>query len=47
MTDIVRKKISAEIQEAGYYSIMADESKDVNKKEQLSVVLRYILGECI
>ena len=37
MSDIVRKEISVEIQEAGYYSIMADESKDV------SIVLRYVL----
>ena len=43
MSDIIRKEISAEIQEAGFYSIMADESKDVSKKEQLSIVLRYVL----
>ena len=39
MSDIVQKKISAEIQEAGYHTVMADESKDVSKKEQLSIVL--------
>ena len=43
MSDIVQKKISAEIQEAGYYIVMVDESKDVSKKEQLSIVLRYVL----
>ena len=32
MSDIIRKEISAEIQEAGFYSIKADESKDVSEK---------------
>ena len=48
MGDIVKKKISSEIQEVGYYSIMADKSKDVSKKrtafDSTSVCSR---GECI
>ena len=32
MADLIRSKISTEVQEAGYFTIMADETKDVSKK---------------
>ena len=38
----VMEKIQAEVCEAQYYTIIADESKDISKKEQLSTVLRYV-----
>ena len=36
------EKIQAEVSEAQYYTIIADESKDISKKEQLSIILRYV-----
>ncbi len=40
---LTREEISAEVAKASYYSVMIDESKDVSKSEQLSVVIRYYL----
>ena len=37
----IMKKIQAEVSEAQYYTI-TDESKDISKKEQLSIILRYV-----
>lgn len=42
MAGKVMEKIQAEVCEAHYYTIMADETKDISKKEQLSVLVRYI-----
>ena len=42
MAGIVRKKISLAVQNAGIFSILADETKDVSKQEQLVIVLRYV-----
>ena len=36
------KKISEEINEAGFYSLIVDETKDIEKAEQLSIVIRYV-----
>ena len=36
------EKIQAEVSEAQYYTIIADESKDISKKEQLSIILQYV-----
>ena len=33
---------SDEIERAGYYSLMADETKDVSKVEQISITVRYL-----
>ena len=44
MANIVRQQISTLIQKAGYYSILADETKDASKQEQLSIAIRYV--EC-
>ena len=44
MANIVRRQISTLIQKAGYYSILADETKDASKQEQLSIAIRYV--EC-
>lgn len=40
--ELIVKDIKEEITEAKYYSIIADESKDLSKKEQLTLVLRYV-----
>lgn len=42
---MVRSEISAEIREAECFALMVDETKDVSKSEQLSIVVRYIKGE--
>ena len=41
MGDLVRKMICDSVQQAGYFTLMADESKDCSKCEQFSVVFRY------
>ena len=40
--DMVRSNIANAVQEVGYFSILADETKDISKKEQLAVVVRYV-----
>ena len=37
----VRLQICHEVKEAGYYSVIADESRDLAKQEQMSFVVRY------
>ena len=38
----MRGVIREQVKEAGYYAIIADESKDFSKLEQLSICLRYV-----
>ena len=42
LADAVRKMMHDEISGARYFTLIADESKDISKSEQLSVVLQYI-----
>lgn len=42
MANMVREQISSEIEEAGLFAIIVDESRDVSKKEQVSVVTHYL-----
>lgn len=42
MGAIIRSKISSSVQKAGVYSILADETKDCSRREQLAIVLRYV-----
>ena len=42
MGKIIRRSIYDEVQQAGYFSLMADETKDLSKQEQLAIVLRYL-----
>ena len=44
MANTVRVNIKEDIDSAGYFSIQVDETKDVSKKEQISLVVRYFLG---
>lgn len=39
---ITRAKFSDEVEAAGMYALMVDESKDISKQEQIAIVLRYI-----
>lgn len=41
MADLVRDQIVDEVKESVYFSICVDESKDISKKEQIALVLRY------
>ena len=45
MASMVRSKICSEVKKAFYYSILADETKDCSKMEQLSIVVRYVNTE--
>ena len=42
MADAIRNKITANIKKAGIYSILADETIDCSRKEQLSIVVRSV-----
>ena len=42
MASIVREQISNEVKEAEHFTLMVDETKDVSKQEQISIVLRYL-----
>ena len=42
MAEMVLSNITAEVKEACYFTIIADETKDISKREQLSIVLRYV-----
>ncbi len=41
LSDMVRESIISEVKENKYFSIILDETRDLKKKEQLSLVLRY------
>ena len=38
----IRQRICGETNDAGFMSIMVDESKDVSRKEQMSLCIRYV-----
>lgn len=40
--DKVLEQIAAEVATVGYCSVLADETKDISKKEQMSICLRYV-----
>ena len=42
MGNMVRKQICSAVQNAAVYSILADETKDCSKREQMAIVLRYV-----
>ena len=42
MGKMILRKISAEIDKAGCFTLMADESKDCCKTEQLAIIFRYV-----
>ncbi|KAL4126009.1 hypothetical protein QTP88_010241 [Uroleucon formosanum] len=45
--DMIQAIISDEIQKSQYFSIIVDETKDISKIEQISVVIRYFLNGII
>lgn len=42
MANMIRDQVSGEIQDAEIFALMVDESKDLSKTEQVSVVVRYV-----
>jgi hypothetical protein len=42
MGSMARQQICTCVQQAGYFSILADETKDISKQEQLSIAIRYV-----
>ena len=44
---IRREEITNQLYMSVHFSLMADESKDISGKEQLSVVVRYLYNNCI
>ena len=44
MAESVRKKTREELRTARYFTFIADETKDISKSEQLSLVLRYVFN---
>ena len=47
LAQIIREEITNELYMSVHFSLMADESKDISGKEQLSVVVRYLYNNCI
>ncbi len=43
--DMIRNKICDEIKEVKMFSLLVDETKDLSKQEQMSIVLRYVNSE--
>ena len=39
---MVRQQVCNGAKEAGVFTVLADETKDVSKKEQISIALRYV-----
>ena len=42
MASMVREQVSNEVKLEEHFALMEDETKDVSKKEQISVVLHYL-----
>ena len=42
MSDTVLRKLSASIRAAKWFSIMADETRDISNSEQMSIVIRWV-----
>ena len=45
MANLVHEKICSNIRSAGVFSLLADETKDIGKCEQLAIVIRYVNAE--
>lgn len=44
---MLRKQICDNVRKVNFYMLLADESKDENKKEQLAIIVRYVDEEAI
>lgn len=43
----IKETIISEVKQAGYFSLLVDETKDCSKKEQMALILRYVHNGCI
>ena len=46
ISTVIQRAIVAEIREARFFSLLADETTDFSHQEQLSVCLQYVLPDC-
>ena len=42
MCEMVTGRVCSEVLDAGVFSVLADETKDCSKSEQIAIVLRYV-----
>ena len=42
LKDFISSSIVKEVKEAKYFTVIADETPDVSRKEQLAISLRYV-----
>ena len=42
MGEMVTGKVCSEVLDAGMFSVLADETKDCSKSEQMAIILRYV-----
>lgn len=47
MSRMVIESIANEVQKSKYFSVLADETKDISKTEQLSVMVRYYYNNTV
>ena len=43
MSSIVKSQICQEVNQAGFFTLLCDETKDISKQEQIALVLRYVV----
>ena len=43
--DMIRNEVCDEVKEVKLFSILVDETKDLSKQEQMSIVVRYVNSE--
>ena len=47
LANMVRRTICSGVRDAGVFSLLADETKDCSKQEQLAIVLRYVDSKAV
>ncbi|XP_062499285.1 zinc finger MYM-type protein 1-like [Corticium candelabrum] len=47
MGSLVRNKICEEVRNSGHFTLMGDETRDISKKEQVSIVVRYVKASAV
>ena len=43
--EVILDTICTEIESASCFSVIADEARDVSRSEQMSICIRYLLGD--
>ena len=43
----MRNKICVEVRNSGHFTLMVDETRDISKKEQVSIVVRYVKASAV